>query len=212
MLIPDWFFFSHHGLCFPDFFPCLVILIVCQTFVHFYFVECWVFLYSYKFSWPFFLGNNLIFWVRLLRFCRWYQQVFNLIIPHSWEDTTLYNLSWCFLVWLFCVCACLFVFKILFLGNLYTQRGAQTHDPESKSCTLYWLSQPVCCLASHSLLAIFGIPWLLLHYPELWWCTSCVRVCLCVQISFSCKGTSQIKAHPNDFILTNYICNDPLSK
>jgi len=32
-------------------------------------------------------------------------------------------------------------FKILFLNNLYTQRGAQTQNPEIKSCTLYRLSQ-----------------------------------------------------------------------
>ena len=33
-------------------------------------------------------------------------------------------------------------FKILFLSNLYTQRGALTHNPEIKSCVLHWLSQP----------------------------------------------------------------------
>ena len=36
----------------------------------------------------------------------------------------------------------LVLFKILFLSNLYTQRGAWTHDPKIKSCMLYQLSQP----------------------------------------------------------------------
>ena len=31
-------------------------------------------------------------------------------------------------------------FKILFLSDLYTQRGAQTHNPEVKSHTVFWLS------------------------------------------------------------------------
>ena len=36
-----------------------------------------------------------------------------------------------------------FIFKkILFLSNLYTQHRAQSHNPESKSCMLYRLSQP----------------------------------------------------------------------
>jgi len=32
--------------------------------------------------------------------------------------------------------------KILFLSNLYTQRGVQIYNPEIKSPILYWLSQP----------------------------------------------------------------------
>ena len=32
--------------------------------------------------------------------------------------------------------------KILFLSNLYTQCGAQTHNPKIKSRMLHWLSQP----------------------------------------------------------------------
>ena len=35
-----------------------------------------------------------------------------------------------------------FFFKILFLSDVYTQHGAWTHNPETKSCTLYALSQP----------------------------------------------------------------------
>ena len=31
---------------------------------------------------------------------------------------------------------------ILFLGQLYTQRGVQTYNPEIKSCMLHHLSQP----------------------------------------------------------------------
>ena len=33
-----------------------------------------------------------------------------------------------------------FFFKIFFLSNLYTQRGAQSHNPETTSRTLYRLS------------------------------------------------------------------------
>ena len=36
----------------------------------------------------------------------------------------------------------LFCFKILFLSNLYTQRGTWTHDPEIKSHVLFWISRP----------------------------------------------------------------------
>lgn len=112
------FFFSLSSWVVFSWFFFLVILIVCQTFVSFYFVECWVFLHFYKCSWPFFwdrlFENNLIFSVRLLRFYRWDQQVFNLIF-HSWEDIILYHLSCCLPVQLLCW----FVFKILSLSTLF---------------------------------------------------------------------------------------------
>ena len=33
-------------------------------------------------------------------------------------------------------------FLKIYLSNLYTQHGAQTHNPEMKTCTLHRLSQP----------------------------------------------------------------------
>ena len=35
-----------------------------------------------------------------------------------------------------------YFFKILFLSNLYTQNGAQIHNPKIKSSKLHWPSQP----------------------------------------------------------------------
>ena len=37
---------------------------------------------------------------------------------------------------------CLFLIKILFLSNPYTQYGSQTYDPEIKRHMLYRISQP----------------------------------------------------------------------
>lgn len=35
-----------------------------------------------------------------------------------------------------------FLFNILFLSDLYTRRGARTHNPEMQGCSLHQLSQP----------------------------------------------------------------------
>ena len=35
----------------------------------------------------------------------------------------------------------IYFLEIVFLSNLYTKHGTQTHDPEIKSHMLYWMSQ-----------------------------------------------------------------------
>lgn len=35
-----------------------------------------------------------------------------------------------------------FFLVFIYLSNFYTQRGAETHEPEIKSYILYWLTQP----------------------------------------------------------------------
>ena len=47
--------------------------------------------------------------------------------------------------------------KIFFLSNLYTQHGAQTHNPEIESCAPYWLSHPGA--------QIFPKLWIKFHQP-----------------------------------------------
>lgn len=42
--------------------------------------------------------------------------------------------------------------------------------------------------------------------------TFSLYVCLCVQIFSLYKDTSHIWLGPNDLILSDYICNDPVSK
>lgn len=59
------FFFLIIGYVFQCIFVCLVVLIVCSTFMIFYCIKWGVDLHPYKFLWPFsgtviFLGNNLI--------------------------------------------------------------------------------------------------------------------------------------------------------
>ena len=44
-----------------------------------------------------------------------------------------------------------FFFKILFLSNLYAQRGAQTYNPEIKSHTHHQLSQPDALILQYNL-------------------------------------------------------------
>lgn len=44
-----------------------------------------------------------------------------------------------------CIFCYLFIFfKVLFVSNPDTPLGAQTQDPEIKSCLLYWLNEPGC--------------------------------------------------------------------
>ena len=64
-------------------------------------------------------------------------------------------------------------------------------------------------LPSGDSLAIFGISWLLQHWPDLsifTWCSFCMYAC--VQIFPFYKDIRRIgwRDHPNDLILTNYIC------
>ena len=62
-------------------------------------------------------------------------------------------------------------------------------------------------LASGALLAIFGVPWILLHHPNL--ClhfhmafSLCVCVCVCVSVLSFCKDTGHIRIHLNSLIFT----------
>ena len=58
------------------------------------------------------------------------------MVPLLYDESVVFFLS--FFVFFFC----LFFFKFIYLSNLYTQHGAQTHNLEIKSCMLFQLTQP----------------------------------------------------------------------
>ena len=74
--------------------------------------------------------------------------------------------SWDFCLTWFFVLFCFVCF--VFLSNLYTQHGAQSHDPEITSCTFFWLPLVFVCINSFVELKfcfLTGPSWLLRAGP-----------------------------------------------